>query len=227
MKYGAEFAQAGKEDTADISNILAPALAHLLGDVAGKDVLDLGCGSGRFSRQFAREGARVVGVDKHAGQLSRAISEEKIDHLNIDYRLRAAGDFQLEANRYDIALLMFVILDIPSAAEVINIIAAAAAAIKTGGVLVIGDLHPHNLGRRNDFEDCQLSDGKTYFDNAAIFRSAARTNSGDIVIFDPNFHYRLDFILNTIAEQGLQFRQMIEPEYIADFPTHILVCAAK
>jgi 2-polyprenyl-3-methyl-5-hydroxy-6-metoxy-1,4-benzoquinol methylase len=34
-----------------------------LPDVAGLDILDLGCGAGRFSRELADRGAKVMGVD--------------------------------------------------------------------------------------------------------------------------------------------------------------------
>ena len=43
------------------------------GDVAGKAVLDVGCGSGVYAADFARRGARrVVGVDLSAGMLALA-----------------------------------------------------------------------------------------------------------------------------------------------------------
>lgn len=35
----------------------------LCGDVAGRRVLDVGCGSGRYAVEFARRGAEVVGID--------------------------------------------------------------------------------------------------------------------------------------------------------------------
>jgi len=48
---------------------------HVLGDVAGKDVLELGCGAARFSIALARLGARCVGVDNSARQLEHARAE--------------------------------------------------------------------------------------------------------------------------------------------------------
>jgi SAM-dependent methyltransferase len=43
-----------------------PRLLALLGDVAGKTVLDLGCGEGGYARELARRGAAVTGVDGSA-----------------------------------------------------------------------------------------------------------------------------------------------------------------
>src|SRR5206468_2964354 len=44
----------------------------VLGDVAGLDVLDLGCGIAYFSAWLARRGARVVGLDVTPAQLETA-----------------------------------------------------------------------------------------------------------------------------------------------------------
>jgi SAM-dependent methyltransferase len=44
----------------------------ILGDVAGLDVLELGCGGAQWSRNLARRGARVTGIDNSEGQLRHA-----------------------------------------------------------------------------------------------------------------------------------------------------------
>jgi SAM-dependent methyltransferase len=44
---------------------------RVLGDVAGKDILELGCGAGQWSIALARLGARPVGID---------LSERQLDH---------------------------------------------------------------------------------------------------------------------------------------------------
>src|SRR2546423_13821967 len=43
-----------------------------VGDVAGRDVIDLGCGEGRFCRMLAQRGARVTGVDLCAPMIAAA-----------------------------------------------------------------------------------------------------------------------------------------------------------
>ena len=44
----------------------------VLGDVAGLDVVELGCGTAYCSARLARAGARVVGVDPTPAQLETA-----------------------------------------------------------------------------------------------------------------------------------------------------------
>jgi SAM-dependent methyltransferase len=45
---------------------------NVLGDVAGKDVVELGCGTAYFSAWLAKRGARPVGIDVTAAQLDTA-----------------------------------------------------------------------------------------------------------------------------------------------------------
>src|SRR5947209_802397 len=49
---------------------------QVLGDVAGKDILELGCGAARWSIALARLGARPVGVDLSARQLEHAAKQQ-------------------------------------------------------------------------------------------------------------------------------------------------------
>lgn len=44
----------------------------LLGDVRGRDILEIGCGAARWSIALARAGARPVGIDQSTQQLARA-----------------------------------------------------------------------------------------------------------------------------------------------------------
>jgi len=41
----------------------AGALVDIVGDVGGRQIVDLGCGEGHFGRELAKRGARVIGVD--------------------------------------------------------------------------------------------------------------------------------------------------------------------
>lgn len=49
-----------------------PALVELAGDVAGRRILDVGCGSGPILADLRDRGATVTGVDASAGMLEQA-----------------------------------------------------------------------------------------------------------------------------------------------------------
>jgi SAM-dependent methyltransferase len=49
-----------------------PGGLHAIGDVAGKDVLELGCGTAYLSAWLAARGARPIGLDLSAAQLNSA-----------------------------------------------------------------------------------------------------------------------------------------------------------
>ncbi len=74
-------------------------LHALLGDVAGKSVLDVGCGTGRHSVRLARERARVTALDFSGGMLAKARRKpgaEEVDFRRQDIQARldlADGSF--------------------------------------------------------------------------------------------------------------------------------------
>ena len=75
---------------------------NVLGDVAGKDVLELGCGAAQWSIALAGLGARPVGLDVTAPQLEharRAMAEAGVDFPLIE---ASAEDAPLEDESVDL-----------------------------------------------------------------------------------------------------------------------------
>ena len=54
-----------------------PAILTLAGDVAGRRILDAGCGSGPLFAALRDRGAIVTGFDKSAGMLEQALTGPK------------------------------------------------------------------------------------------------------------------------------------------------------
>lgn len=77
------------EDMAVRRYLEYPSYFEALGDIAGLKVLDLGCGSGIYSRRLRSHGAqRVVGVDVSQGMLGYARQREEQERLGVEYLCR-------------------------------------------------------------------------------------------------------------------------------------------
>jgi ubiquinone/menaquinone biosynthesis C-methylase UbiE len=105
---------------------LVDALLAAVGDVRGKTVLDLGCGSGFLSVLMARRGAkRVIGIDVSEEQLAiarfRAATSGVAPGI-LDFRAASADRIDFADESIDIVVGAFVLhhLDLPNAAPEIR-----------------------------------------------------------------------------------------------------------
>ena len=75
---------------------------YMLGEVAGKDILELGCGAARWSIALAGLGARPVGLDFSSRQLQHA--RRLMEEAGVDFPLieASAEDVPLPAASFDI-----------------------------------------------------------------------------------------------------------------------------
>ncbi|HEV2744107.1 MAG TPA: class I SAM-dependent methyltransferase [Rubrobacter sp.] len=109
------------------------------GDVTGKNVLDVGCGSGVYSVDFARRGARrVVGVDFSENMLALARGEAE-QHRVADRCEFVQADFldlDLEET-FDISIAMGVFDYVPDQVPFLR----KMAALTTGEVIVAFPSH--------------------------------------------------------------------------------------
>jgi SAM-dependent methyltransferase len=76
----------------------------VLGDVAGLDVVELGCGTAYFSAWLARRGARPVGVDVTPAQLDTARRCQEQSGVSFPLIEADAQDVPLPAAGFDLAI---------------------------------------------------------------------------------------------------------------------------
>jgi SAM-dependent methyltransferase len=74
----------------------------IIGDVAGKDVLEFGCGAAQWSILLAGVGARVVGLDNSARQLEHARENMAVAGLDFPLVHAAAEDVPLADASFDV-----------------------------------------------------------------------------------------------------------------------------
>jgi 2-polyprenyl-3-methyl-5-hydroxy-6-metoxy-1,4-benzoquinol methylase len=96
------------------THVLDPATLDLLGDVSGKQVLDLGCGEGRFCRLLAQRGASLTGVDLSSRMIELAREAEAKEPLGVSYHEADAADLSfLRNSSYDVVLAYLSLFDVP------------------------------------------------------------------------------------------------------------------
>jgi len=128
-------------DSSDYQNLfLQPRMLKLAGDVAGRRVLDLGCGEGAYSRALARLGARVIGVDGSRRLVDVARQRAAVSGLEIPYHCRNANALEeVDDSSFDLivaSMLMMNVEDYPGAMR------EAHRVLTPGGALCMSITHP-------------------------------------------------------------------------------------
>lgn len=99
--------------------------------LAGKKVVDIGCGGGILAESMARKGADVTGIDLSEKALKVAGLHSLETGTQIRYELIAAEDLaEREAARFDVVTCMEMLEHVPDPAA---IVAACAKLAKPGG----------------------------------------------------------------------------------------------
>ncbi len=117
------------------------ALLSACGSLAGKKVLDVGCGKGRFAEVFLAEGAKVTGIDP-----SPALLKEAATRVSGGVFLQASvTDLPFEAETFDVVAAVEVIEHLPFLEKSIREILRV---LKKGGTVVFIDRNKFSLNQK-------------------------------------------------------------------------------
>ncbi|HUV22511.1 MAG TPA: bifunctional 2-polyprenyl-6-hydroxyphenol methylase/3-demethylubiquinol 3-O-methyltransferase UbiG [Gammaproteobacteria bacterium] len=109
------------------------------GGLAGKRVVDIGCGGGILAEALAEQGAQVTGIDMAELSLKVARLHLHESELEVDYQLITAEAFaEQHAAQFDIVTCLEMLEHVPDPAAIID---AAARLLKPGGCLVLSTLN--------------------------------------------------------------------------------------
>jgi 2-polyprenyl-6-hydroxyphenyl methylase/3-demethylubiquinone-9 3-methyltransferase len=100
--------------------------------LAGRSVLDVGCGAGLLAEPLARLGAAVTGVDAAGENVAAAQAHAAAGGLEIEYH--AGGIEGLAGKRFDLVTCLEVIEHVASPAVFVR---GLAGAVAPGGLLVL------------------------------------------------------------------------------------------
>lgn len=212
--------------------ILKRYVLKLLGSLKDKYVLELGCGSGYWTRIFHARGAICTGVDISNEQikLAKSLSDKDITYIKHD-----AGDF-VSSKKFDIVFIDHIISETRSPKKIIQIFKSAKSLLRKEGFIVLNEMHPSVANF--PFKNMVVEKRYYYFKSGTpiIFRVKQQHNK-HIKIKD--YHWTLQDFSGFLHKTGFVIDEIIEPRFMKSklsnsylslrnkFPSHIIIKATQ
>ncbi|MGQ9689291.1 MAG: class I SAM-dependent methyltransferase [Desulfobaccales bacterium] len=125
-----------------VDRVEKEALFTLLPELAGRLVLEVGCGTGNTSLTLVRRGAEVVGVDISAPMLAAARDKARSEGLALTFVRATAGSLPFGEDSFDGVVSILALDFIPDRA---GAVAEMLRVLRPGGFLALALLNRYSL----------------------------------------------------------------------------------
>jgi SAM-dependent methyltransferase len=187
---------------------LREADAHLLGDVRGKDILEIGCGAAMCSRWLIGQGAHAVASDLSAGMLRHAHAATERTGIDVPLVQGDACDLPFADASFDIAFTAFGAIQF--VADSGAVMAEAARVLRPGGRWVFATTHPIRWAFPDDPGPDGLTATMPYWDRRPYVEFAEDGTPTYV-----EHHRTLGDRVREIHAAGLLLVEIVEPEWPA------------
>lgn len=210
-RYAATY-QAPSGLTTDVAHygpdIPTEAEFHLLGELKGKRVLELGCGAAQCSIAFAKQGASAIGVDFSAEMLAHARRLADAEKTKVELRLGDLAD--LAFLRSDSVDLVFSAYALGYVEDLGRVFRQVHRVLRVGAPLVFSLEHPV-YGLIEDDAEQPLLVRRSYFDKSPIQRAGA-----PVVLAE--YHHTFADLFLGLVRASYRVEAIIEPEPLTNGP---------
>ncbi|MGH3938141.1 MAG: class I SAM-dependent methyltransferase [Pseudonocardiaceae bacterium] len=187
---------------------LRESAAGLLGELSGRRVLEIGCGSAPCARWLATQGARVVGLDLSAGMLRHAVHAADEAGVSVPLVQAEASRLPFADGSFDLACSAFGA--VPFVAESAVVMREVARVLRPGGRWVFAVTHPLRWIFPDDPGEAGLTVAQSYFDRTPYVEVDAGGNPTYV-----EHHRTLGDRVREIVAAGLTLENLVEPEWPA------------
>ncbi len=182
--------------------------AHLLGDVAGARVLEVGAGSGPCARWLAARGARPVALDLSGTMLRHAAAAGTRTGLRVPLVQAGAERLPFSDGVFDLACSAFGA--VPFVADPAGVMREVARVLVPGGRWVFAVNHPMRWIFSDDPGEAGLVVQQSYFDRTPYVEV---DGAGAAVYVE--HHRTLGDRVRDVVAAGLVLDELVEPEWPA------------
>jgi SAM-dependent methyltransferase len=181
---------------------------HLLGDLKGKRVLELGCGGAQCSIAFAKMGATAIGVDFSAEQLAFARRLCTREEVRVELRHGDLADLAfLRADSIDLVFSAYAFGYVEDLGRVFR---QVHRVLKVGAPLVFSLPHPA-YDMIDDESDQPLLVRRSYFDREPIDYTWSGINFTD-------YHHTFADLYTGLVRASYRVDLVLEPQPNAGVP---------
>jgi ubiquinone/menaquinone biosynthesis C-methylase UbiE len=201
----AEFVRKGKDYHRDELN--NPVTFELIGDVEGKQVLDLACGEGYNTRILAVKGAKVTGVDFSEKLIDLAKREEARMNQSISYYVMDASNLEkLSSNYFDLVTCFMSLQDMENYRKAIS---EVSRVLRNQGRFVFSI--PHPCFETMIVNGKKTSAGERYF-GAVKYPIEWNMERLERHFVTSSFHRTLTDYFEALFKNNLSVLRLIEPK---------------
>lgn len=181
---------------------------QLLGDVAGRRILEVGCGAAQCSRWLHAQGAFPVALDISAGQLGQARRLDANAGIRLPLVQADAQALPFADASFDLACSAYG--GVPFVADSAAAMREVARVLRPGGRWVFSTTHPFRWCFRDDPGPGGLVVESSYFDRRAYVEQDA---SGAATYVE--HHRTIGDRIGEIVAAGLVLDALLEPDWPA------------
>jgi SAM-dependent methyltransferase len=185
---------------------LRESAARLLGELAGRSVLEVGCGGAQCSRWLRQQGARPVAFDLSRGQLAEAVRVGAATGVVVPLVQADATRLPFRDAAFDLACSAYGA--VPFVAESAAVMSEVARVLRPGGRWVFSTTHPFRWCFRDDPGPGGLTVESSYFDRRAYVEQDDRGRATYV-----EHHRTIGDRVREIVAAGLVVDDVVEPEW--------------
>jgi len=172
----------------------------LIGSVAGKSVLEIGCGGAQCSVAFAKQGAAVTAIDIASSEISHARKLAADHHVSIDLHQQDMADLSpVDSGTQD---LVFSANAFSYVDDLDRCFQEVYRVLKPGGIFVFAMGHPF----QKVVDPESLTAAQSYFD------TAPKVEGHETGCAFASVHRKVSDYFNLLVAAGFQVERMLEPD---------------
>ena len=184
-----------------------PQLFELIGDVKGKNILDIGCGAGGHDRKLIELGAKsILGIDISKKMLEEAKKNSNSD--KISYQLLSINELEKIDKKFDLVVSSLAIHYIENYNDLCK---KVYDLLNDGGFFIFSHGHPMDSAViLNDYENNYvIIDNKKYF-LLSDYNNEGKRVSHWFVDGVETYHRNMSHLVNGLIDAGFKIERLNE-----------------